>query len=44
MMESGDKQYCVNDGFSYNLRNTNMDKTATRVVYKTSNTDEYILK
>lgn len=44
MMESGDRQYWMNDGFFYNLKNTNMDKTATRVVYKTSKTNVYTRK
>lgn len=44
MVESGDRQYCVNDGFFDDLKNTNMDEAATRVVYKTSKTDVCILK
>lgn len=44
MVESGDRQYCMNDGFFYDLKNTNMDETATRVMYKTTKTDVYILK
>lgn len=44
MMESGDRQYCMNDGFFYDLENTNMDKSATSVVYKMSKTDVYIVK
>lgn len=44
MMESGDRQYCMNDGFFYDLENTNMDKPATSVVYKMSKTDVYIVK
>lgn len=29
----------MNDGFSYDLKNTNMDKMAMRVVCKVSKTD-----
>lgn len=40
MMESGDKQYCMDDGFFYNLKHAQKtDETATKVMYKTSNTD-----
>lgn len=40
MMENGDKQYCMDDGFFYNLKHAQKtDETATKVMYKTSNTD-----
>lgn len=44
MMENGDRQYWMNDGFFYDLENTNMDKVAVRAMYKTSKTDVCCLK
>lgn len=44
MMENADRQYWMNDGFFYDLENTNMDKVAVRAMYKTSKTDVCCLK
>lgn len=40
VLESGDRQYCMNDGLFCNPENTKMDKTATRVMYKMCKTDD----